>query len=87
MDDALENNKALHIMGLLSNGGVHSHIGHIFGILDMAKQRGLEKVYVHCFLDGRDVAPTSGAGFVRSLDEKCRRLCRKQESQGCPLWR
>ena len=74
MDDALENNKALHIMGLLSNGGVHSHIGHIFGILDMAKQRGLEKVYVHCFLDGRDVAPTSGAGFVRSLQEKCSQL-------------
>ena len=74
MDDALANGKALHIMGLLSNGGVHSHIGHIFGILDMAKQRGLEKVYVHCFLDGRDVAPKSGAGFVRSLQEKCEQL-------------
>ena len=74
MDDALNNGKVLHIMGLLSNGGVHSHIGHIFGILDMAKQRGLEKVYVHCFLDGRDVAPKSGADFVRSLQNKCEQL-------------
>ena len=71
MDDAQTNGKALHIMGLLSDGGVHSHIEHIFGILDMAKQRGLEKVYVHCFLDGRDVPPTSGAGFVKALQEKC----------------
>lgn len=74
MDDAKANGKALHIMGLLSDGGVHSHIKHIFAILDMAKQRGLEKVYVHCFLDGRDVAPTSGAGFVKALAEKCDEL-------------
>lgn len=74
MDDAKANGKALHIMGLLSDGGVHSHIKHIFAILDMAKQRGLEKVYVHCFLDGRDVAPTSGAGFVKALAEKCNEL-------------
>lgn len=74
MDDAKANGKALHIMGLLSDGGVHSHIKHIFAILDMAKQRGLEKVYVHCFLDGRDVAPTSGAGFVKALVEKCDEL-------------
>ncbi len=71
MDDAKLGGKALHIMGLLSDGGVHSHINHIFGALDMAKARGLEKVYVHCFLDGRDVAPKSGAGFVRQLQEKC----------------
>ena len=51
MDDAKANNKALHIMGLLSDGGVHSHIKHIFAILDMAKQRGLGRVFVHCFLD------------------------------------
>ena len=74
MDDAKANGKALHIMGLLSDGGVHSHIKHFFAILDMAKQRGLEKVYVHCFLDGRDVAPTSGAGFVKALAEKCDEL-------------
>ncbi len=71
MEDARAGGKPLHVMGLLSDGGVHSHIGHIFGILDMAKARGLEKVYVHCFLDGRDVPPTSGAGFVAQLKEKC----------------
>ena len=74
MEDAKANGKALHIMGLLSTGGVHSHLSHIFGILDMAKQRGVEKVYVHCFLDGRDVAPKSGAGFVRQLQDKCDEL-------------
>ncbi len=69
MEDAKANGKALHIMGLMSDGGVHSHLVHIFGILDMAKQRGVEKVFVHCFLDGRDVPPTSGAGFIRRLRE------------------
>ena len=71
MEDAKANGKALHIMGLLSTGGVHSHLNHIFGILDMAKARAVGKVYVHCFLDGRDVPPTSGAGFVAQLKEKC----------------
>ncbi len=74
MEDAKANNKALHILGLMSTGGVHSHLSHIFGILDMAKQRGVEKVYVHCFLDGRDVAPKSGAGFIKQLKEKCEEL-------------
>ena len=58
MEDAKANGKALHIMGLMSDGGVHSHLVHIFGILDMARQRGVEQVFVHCFLDGRDVPPT-----------------------------
>lgn len=74
MDDAKNGGKALHIMGLLSTGGVHSHLEHIFAALDMAKMRGVEKVYVHCFLDGRDVAPKSGAGFVSRLAEKCAEL-------------
>ena len=74
MDDAKNSGKALHIMGLMSTGGVHSHLNHVFGILDMAKSRGLEKVYVHCFLDGRDVAPKSGAGFVSQLNDKCNEL-------------
>ena len=74
MEDAKPSGKKLHIMGLLSTGGVHSHLDHIFGILDMAKQRGVEKVYVHCFLDGRDVAPKSGAGFVKQLQDKCDEL-------------
>ena len=74
MDDAKAGGKALHIMGLLSTGGVHSHLSHIFAILDMAKARGLGRVYVHCFLDGRDVAPKSGAGFVKQLQDKCLEL-------------
>ena len=74
MDNAKRSGKALHILGLLSDGGVHSHIDHIFAALDMAKRRGLERVYVHCFLDGRDVPPTSGAGYVSRLCEKCAEL-------------
>lgn len=74
MDDAKKNNKALHIMGLLSDGGVHSHINHIFAILDMAHRRGLERVFVHCFLDGRDVPPRSGSGYVKQLADKCAQL-------------
>jgi len=74
MDAALNNGRALHVMGLLSDGGVHSHIKHIFAALDMAKQRGLGKVFVHCFLDGRDVPPKSGAGYVKALAEKCSSL-------------
>ena len=69
--DAKRDGKALHVLGLLSDGGVHSHLTHIFAMLDMAKQENVEKVFVHCFLDGRDVPPTSGAGFVRQLQEKC----------------
>ena len=72
--NAKDNGKALHILGLLSDGGVHSHIKHIFAMLDMAKLHGLEKVYLHCFLDGRDVAPNSGLGFVKQLAEKCAQL-------------
>lgn len=70
MDNALKNGTALHIMGLLSNGGVHSHITHMYGILEMAKKKGLEKVYVHAFLDGRDVPPSSGKDFVAECCEK-----------------
>ena len=67
MDNAKLHGKKLHFYGLLSTGGVHSHITHLFALLQMAKQKGLTEVYVHCFLDGRDVAPTSGAGFVADL--------------------
>ena len=74
MDDAKANAKALHILGLLSDGGVHSHINHIFAALDMAKRRGLDKVFVHCFLDGRDVPPRSAAVYVKKLIDKCQEL-------------
>ena len=66
-----EKGTALHVFGLLSDGGVHSHITHIFALLDMAKEQGLQRVYVHPFLDGRDVPPQSGKGFVEQLAEKC----------------
>ncbi len=69
MDTCKEKGTALHLYGLLSDGGVHSHIEHLFAMLRMAKERGLTKVYVHCFLDGRDVAPSSGKGFVAQLQE------------------
>ena len=64
MDNALKNDSALHLFGLLSDGGVHSHNSHLYGIIEMAKKKGLTKVYVHAFLDGRDVPPSSGKDFV-----------------------
>ena len=74
MDDCLKNDSSLHLYGLLSDGGVHSHIEHLVALLQMAKDKGLTKVYVHCFLDGRDVSPTSGKGFVQELQDKCAQL-------------
>ncbi|MCL1963983.1 MAG: 2,3-bisphosphoglycerate-independent phosphoglycerate mutase [Firmicutes bacterium] len=70
MDAAKANGAGLHLLGLLSDGGVHSHNTHLYALLEMAKMRGLRRVYVHCFLDGRDVPPSSGLGFVRELEEK-----------------
>lgn len=74
MDNAVKNGTALHIMGLLSNGGVHSHNTHMYGILKMAKKKGLEKVYVHAFLDGRDVPPSSGKDFVAQCVDKMKEI-------------
>ena len=65
-----DKNSAIHFIGLLSDGGVHSHIGHLFGLIDLAKRNGLKKVYVHCLMDGRDVSPTSGADFINRLQNK-----------------
>ncbi len=65
-----ENDSALHLYGLVSDGGVHSHNTHIYGLLELAKRAGLEKVYVHCFLDGRDTPPASGRDFVAELVAK-----------------
>lgn len=61
-------------MGLLSDGGVHSHITHLFALLELAKRKGLEKVYVHCLMDGRDTSPTSGKGFVQELEDKMKEI-------------
>lgn len=68
VDNAIKNDSALHLMGLLSDGGVHSHIGHLKGLLELAKRKGLSKVYVHAFMDGRDVAPSSGKDFIVQLE-------------------
>ena len=74
MDDCLEKGSSLHLYGLLSDGGVHSHIQHLYALLQMAKNKGLTRVYVHAFLDGRDVSPTSGKDFVSACRDKCRAL-------------
>ena len=74
MENCKKNNSALHLFGLLSDGGVHSHIDHLIGIVDMARKNDVEKVYIHAFLDGRDVSPTSGAGFMKTLTEELDRI-------------
>lgn len=74
MNNCKANKTALHLMGLLSDGGVHSHNEHLYGLLEMAKKLGLEKVYVHCFMDGRDVPPSSGKDFVKALYEKTKEI-------------
>ena len=74
VENCKEKGSAFHILGLLSDGGVHSHIGHIFGLLELARRHGLEKVYLHCFMDGRDVPPTSGKDYVAQLMEETKRL-------------
>ncbi len=66
--------RQLHLVGLLSDGGVHSHIQHLFALLEMAKQQKVEKVFVHCFMDGRDTPPNSGRDYVRQLQQKMREL-------------
>lgn len=65
-----ENNTKLHIIGLVSDGGVHSHQRHLYGLLELAKRRGLDDVFVHCFMDGRDTLPASGEGYIQKLEEK-----------------
>lgn len=74
MDAAKENGKKLHLFGLVSTGGVHSHIEHLYALVEMAKKEGLENVYIHAFTDGRDVAPTSGAEFLKELQDKLSEL-------------
>ncbi|MCR5546192.1 MAG: 2,3-bisphosphoglycerate-independent phosphoglycerate mutase [Lachnospiraceae bacterium] len=73
-ENAKKNNTAVHMFGLMSDGGVHSHNTHVYGLLEMAKREGVDKVYVHCFLDGRDTAPTSGITFVKALEDKMKEL-------------
>ena len=72
--NAKENNSALHLFGLLSDGGVHSHNTHVYGILELAKREGLSKVFVHCFLDGRDTPTTAGKEYIKELNDKMKEL-------------
>ena len=70
IENCKKNNSNLHVLGLLSDGGVHSHIRHLFAILELAKRKDFENVYVHCFMDGRDTPPTSGESYIAKLEEK-----------------
>ena len=74
VENCKSHDSALHLYGLVSDGGVHSHITHIYGLLELAKRNGLTKVFVHCFLDGRDTPPSSGKEFVAELEEKMKEL-------------
>lgn len=74
MESCKKNDTSLHLMGLLSDGGVHSHNEHLYGLLEMAKKLGLTKVYVHAFMDGRDVPPSSGKAFVEALESKMKEI-------------
>ena len=74
VENCKNHDSALHLYGLVSDGGVHSHITHIYGLLELAKRNGLTKVFVHCFLDGRDTPPSSGKEFVAKLEEKMKEL-------------
>ena len=74
IENVKANNSALHLYGLLPDGGVHSHNSHLYGLLELAKRHGLEQVYVHCFLDGRDTPPASGADYIKELYEKMQEL-------------
>ena len=74
MDKAKQTGKSLHFLGLLSDGGVHSHINHLFALIKMAKDKGITKVFIHPIMDGRDTSPTSGIDFLRQLDQKIQEL-------------
>lgn len=74
MNNCKEKNSSLHLMGLLSPGGVHSHMEHLYGLLEMAKRNGLEKVYVHAFLDGRDVPPSSAAEYMEEAAAEIKKI-------------
>ena len=72
VENVKKNGSKLHLMGLVSDGGVHSHIEHLYALVELAKSHGLEQVYIHCFMDGRDVPPSSGKSYIEMLEKKLR---------------
>ncbi len=74
MDACRQNGSSLHLIGLMSPGGVHSHIEHLWAFLEMARRRGIAKVYLHCFMDGRDTPPNLGLSVIQEIEAKCREL-------------
>ena len=74
VNNAKEKGTGLHLYGLLSDGGVHSHITHLYALLELAKRHGLDKVYVHCFMDGRDTPPESGKDYIQALQDEMDRI-------------
>ena len=72
----------LHLMGLCSDGGVHSQLKHLYALLKMAKQQGVEQVFVHCFMDGRDTPPQSGIGYIREMQKEMREIGVGQDRVG-----
>ena len=74
VNNCKENDSSLHLYGLLSDGGVHSHNTHLYGLLELAKRNGLSKVYIHCFLDGRDTPPQSAADFAQQLEDEIKKI-------------
>ncbi|MBR0134970.1 MAG: phosphoglycerate mutase (2,3-diphosphoglycerate-independent), partial [Clostridia bacterium] len=74
MENCLLHGTSLHLLGLCSDGGIHSRLSHLYALLEMAKRKGLEKVFIHCFMDGRDTPPTSGIDYIKQVMAKCEEL-------------
>lgn len=74
IDNAIKNNSSLHLLGLVSDGGVHSHINHLIGLLDLCKKRDFKRVFIHAFMDGRDTSPTSGVSYIQTLEDKIKEI-------------
>ena len=74
MENVKRNDSTLHLLGLVSDGGVHSHIKHLYALLEMAKRENVKNVYVHAILDGRDTPPTSAVDYIKQLEEKMKEL-------------
>ena len=77
------NNKKLHIIGLLSDGGVHAHMNHIIGLVDMAKKNGIEKVYIHAITDGRDTSTTGGVTYLEKTNKELEKIGLRKNSNSC----